>query len=84
MPASYRENFDTLCQAIRASDAALLECRSADSGAVMYVICATNRLATGQTECVRLAQMLDHNLGAIVLPLPNGSRGNPEWNRLAY
>ena len=43
----YRQNFERLCRAIRAGDMALLQCRSFESGEMMYTICATMRLPDG-------------------------------------
>jgi hypothetical protein len=73
MSVQYRKNFETLCRAIRGSDAALMECRNHETGAVMWAICATNRLPDGKLECIPLARMLDDNLGSVVLP----ARANP-------
>lgn len=66
----YRKNFNTLCRAIRGGDAALMECRNHETGAVMWAICVTNPLVDGQLECIPFARMLDDNFGSIVLPAP--------------
>ncbi len=73
MSAQYRQNFETLCRAIRAGHAALMECRNHETGAVMWAICATNPLSDGQVECVPLARMLEDNLGSVILPGLPGS-----------
>jgi hypothetical protein len=73
MTAPYRQNFETLCRAIRAGHAALMECHNYETGAVMWAICATNPASNGQIECIPLARMLDANLGSVILPELPGS-----------
>ncbi len=68
MSDCYRENFAALCQAIRAGDATMLECRNIQSGALMVVVCSTKTSPDGQMECVPLARMVDHVLGSLILP----------------
>jgi hypothetical protein len=68
MSDHYRENFAALCQAVRAGDATMLECRDIQSGALMVVVCSTKPVSNGHIEFFPLARMVDHVLGSLVLP----------------
>lgn len=83
MPPSQKnlDNFNTLCRAIQACDAALLECESATTGEQLAVICAMNRFDNGFAEFVPLAILLDDKLQEIVLPtVPDDPDFRPEHN----
>ena len=66
--AGHRQNFDTLCRAVRAGDAALMECQHAITGVPATVICAVNRPADESFEFVPLALMFSGNPYATVNP----------------
>ena len=75
MPLSvgYKRNFNTLRQAFRAGDAALMECQLAATGETAAVICAANRLADGGVEFVPFATMFPGNpYQAVNPPNPDG------------
>ena len=73
LPAGHRQNFDTLCRAVRAGDAALMECQHAATGKPTAVICAVNRPADGNYEFVPLALLFSDNPYTTVnLPDPGG------------
>lgn len=56
-----RANFDTLLRAVRAGDAALVECSSLDTGEPVSVICAAQSTSRGDIELVPLAQLFRRN-----------------------
>ena len=75
MPLSVgdKQNFETLRRAMRAGDAALLECQSVATGLPVAVICAANRLAGGGAEFVPLATLFtDNPYRAVNPPNPDG------------
>ena len=75
MPLSrgHKRNFNTLRQAFRAGDAALMECQMTATGETVAVICAANRLADGQIEFVPFATMFPGNpYQAVNPPNPDG------------
>ena len=66
--AGHRQNFDTLCRAVRAGDAALMECQHAITGEPATVICAVNHPADGSYEFVSLALLFSDNPYTTVNP----------------
>ena len=74
LPTGHRQNFDTLCQAVQAGDAALMECQHAITGEPVAVICAVNHSADGSYEFVPLALMFSDNPYTTVNP-PDADRG---------
>lgn len=61
--ADKRQNFETLCRAIRNGDVVLLDCRHRTTGELISVVCATNQMDGGLLQFVPLARMLDANMG---------------------
>lgn len=75
MPLSvgHKRNFNTLRQAFRAGQAALMECQVAATGETAAVVCAVNRLPDGVIELVPFATMFPGNpYEAVNPPNPNG------------
>lgn len=68
MSDKYRENYAALCNAIRSGEAAMLECRDIESGAMMVVVCSTQLLPDGHTEFFPLARIVDYTVGSVILP----------------
>jgi hypothetical protein len=56
-----RANFDTLQQAFRNGDAALMECQMAATGEPVAVVCAANRHDDGSVEFAPFAMMFPGN-----------------------
>ena len=53
----HKANFNTLVEAIRAGDVALMECELAATGENVAVICAANRLPDGEVEFAPFAML---------------------------
>jgi Family of unknown function (DUF6117) len=72
MPLSkgHKQNFDTLRRAILAGDAALLECQLVATGEPVAVICAANRLDSGDVDFAPFAMLFSGNPYEAVNP-PN-------------
>ncbi len=79
MDRLYRQKFRTLCRAVRARNAALLEFQAIESGNTTVAICAVNRLPSGETEYVPLARMFDRPVDRVILPGPNAPVVRAEW-----
>lgn len=65
----YFENFKTLCRAIQAGDARLVEMTCHATGQMGAMICAVNHLEGGKIELVPFAEMLSDALE----PMPAAS-----------
>jgi hypothetical protein len=70
-----RQNFATLCHAIRAGDAALLQLKNDLTHDTILALCAVNRLEAGQFEYLPIAQMIDPPLAPLLLPLLPDAEG---------
>lgn len=62
----YKDNFETLCRAIRNGDVCLMECNDAVTGNPVMVVCAVQRyndpsLSEPQLQMMPLAKMFDGN-----------------------
>jgi hypothetical protein len=64
----YKKNFETLCRAVSAGDAALMECKLAATGEMVAVISAVNRHPDGAIDLVPLAMLFQGNPYQIVNP----------------
>ena len=65
----HKANFETLCRAVSAGDAVLMECQFAATGKVVAVVCAANRQPDGTIDFVPLATLFQDNPYQIVNPL---------------
>jgi hypothetical protein len=64
----HKANFNTLVEAIRAGDVALMECELAATGENVAVICAANRLPDGEVEFAPFAMLFSGNPYTTVNP----------------
>lgn len=56
----YKKNYQTLIDAISNNDTALVECVSATTGKLVYVVCAVTQVGD-QIDLTPLAKMFDEN-----------------------
>lgn len=68
LSAGDRANFDTLLRAVRAGDAALVECTTHDRNKPVSVICAVQSTTDGEIELVPLAQLFRNNPYELLQP----------------
>ena len=61
IPKGHKRNFNTLVEAVRAGDVALMECQLAATGETVAVICAVNRLPNEETQFVPFATLFNGN-----------------------
>ena len=61
LAVGHRQNFNTLQQAFRAGDVALMECQLASTGEAVPVICAANRQPDGSVEFAPFAMLFGGN-----------------------
>jgi hypothetical protein len=76
----YFENFQTLCRAIKAGDARLVEMTCHTTGQTGAMICAVNHLEGGKIELVPFAEMLSEPLEPMQLPAPASNHSRPWEN----
>jgi len=57
----YRDNFDTLCRAVKNGDIALMDCTDKQTGKPVAVVCAVQREDNGDCSFVPIAKMFDGN-----------------------
>ena len=57
----YKDNFDTLCQAVRNEDVCLAACIDKATGKDVSVVCAVMREANGDYILIPLAKLFDGN-----------------------
>lgn len=73
IPQGHGQNFDTLLEAVKAGDVALLECQLTATGETVSVICAVNRLPHEETQFVPFAMLFNGNpYEAVSPPRPEG------------
>ena len=73
IPKRHRQNFNTLVEAVRAGDVALMECQLTATGEIVAVICAVNRLPHGETQFIPFATLFNGNpYEAVDPPKPEG------------
>ena len=73
IPKGHKRNFNTLVEAVRAGDVALMECQLAATGETVAVMCAVNRLPNGETQFIPFATLFNGNpYEAINPPKPEG------------
>lgn len=63
-----RENFETLSEAFRNGDVALMECQIAATGQSVAVICAVNSHDDGRRTLIPFAQMFQDNPYLLINP----------------
>jgi len=69
----HKANFETLCRAVSAGDAALMECQFTATGEAVAVICAANRHPDGAVAFVPLAMLFQDNpYQTVNSPKPGG------------
>ena len=61
IPKGHKRNFNTLVEAVRAGDVALMECQLAATGETVAVICAVSRLPNGETQFIPFATLFNGN-----------------------
>lgn len=64
----HKRNFNTLIEAVRAGDVALMECQLAATGETAAVICAANGLPDGGADFVPFAMLFNDNPYKLVNP----------------
>ena len=73
IPKGHKRNFNTLVEAVRAGDVALMECQLAATGETVAVICAVNRLPNGETQLIPFATLFNGNpYESVNPPKPDG------------
>lgn len=75
-----KANFETLRDAIRNGDAALLECQFLSTGQPTPVICAVNRHLDNSLEFVPIAQLFTRNPYTVLTPPDPDSPGQAPEN----
>lgn len=68
IPVGHRANFDTLAKAFANDDVALMECELAATGETVAVLCAANRLETGEVEFAPFAMFFNDNPYEVLNP----------------
>lgn len=69
----HRKNFETLQDAFANGDVALMECEVAATGEIVAVICAVNRLPSGEFQFAPFATLFNGNPYELLNPPdPNG------------
>ena len=58
---AHKANFNTLVDAIRSGNVAMMECQLVSTGKPAPVICAVNHLAEGEIEFVPFALLFDYD-----------------------
>jgi hypothetical protein len=61
LSSGYKANFDTLQQAFRNGDVALMECQLVATGEPVAVVCAANRQEDGSVEFAPFAMLFNDN-----------------------
>jgi hypothetical protein len=61
IPQGHKKNFNTLVEAFRAGDVALMECQLTATGEIVAVICAVNRLPNEETQLIPFAMLFNGN-----------------------
>jgi hypothetical protein len=74
LSSGYKANFDTLQQAFRNGDVALMECQLSATGEPVAVVCAANRQEDGSVEFAPFAMMFAGNPYEMLNP-PNPEGG---------
>jgi hypothetical protein len=73
IPMGHKQNFDTLIEAVRDGNVALMECQLAATGETVAVICAVNRLPNEEAQFVPFAMFFNGNpYEALNPPKPEG------------
>jgi hypothetical protein len=68
IPKGHKQNFNTLVNAFRNGDVALMECELATTKETVAVICAVNRLPDGDVQFAPFVMLFNDNPYRVVNP----------------
>jgi hypothetical protein len=68
LSSGYKANFDTLQQAFRNGDVAMMECELVATGEPVAVVCAANRQEDGSVEFAPFAMLFNDNPYELLSP----------------
>jgi hypothetical protein len=61
IPKGHKQNFNTLVDAFKNGDVALMECQLSATGETVAVICAANRMPDGEIEFAPFGMLFNGN-----------------------